>query len=229
MEKRRITLAFRAGALETFGQTFLYVVLTVLCIPAAWGAANLTGWWAGRTERSDGGRIAFDGRPAEVWGLFLAIVVLDFLPQIVRSMTRGDHRGTGMVLVVTLVLLPLIVAVKLPALRWIVTHLHLEPGGRARFTATYGGYLGWMFILFASYFTIIGWAWVLTAMVRWLCGHIRGQGWTMEFSGTGWSLLWHSGLWLLGCLPIVTIPWVLRAAYAWFTDHASLVEDDRPL
>jgi len=229
MEKRRITLAFRGGALETFGWSVLYVVLNMLCIPAAWGVAGLTRWWTGRVERSDGGSLTFDGRGGQMWALFLALAVLDFLPQIVRTATRGDHRSMGMVLLASLVLLPLVVAVKLPALRWIVAHLHLDPGGRAQFTGSYGGYLGWMVILFASYFTIIGWAWVLPAMVRWLCGHIRGQGWTVEFSGTGWALLWRSGLWFLGLLPIVTIPWVMRAAYAWFTNHTALVEDDRPL
>ena len=229
MEKRRISLAFRAGALETFGQTFLYVVLTVLCIPAAWGAVGLTRWGASRIERSDGGRVGFDGRGGDVWGLFLAIAVLNLLPQIVSSATRGDHRSAGMVLLVSLVLLPLSVAVTVPVLRWIVAHLHLDPGGRARLTASYGGYLGWSVIVFASFFTIIGWAWAYAAMLRWLGSHVRGQGWTVEFSGTGWGLLWRSGLWLLWALPIVTIPWAMRAGYAWFVDHIALVEDDRPL
>jgi hypothetical protein len=224
METRRESLTFRGGALESLGQTFLYTVLTLLFIPAAWGAAGLTRWWAGRTERGHGGQVVFEGRPAEVWALFVALVVLEVLPQVAQALSRG-HREFATVLVVTVVLLPLVAAVQLPLLRWVVDNLRLDPGGRMRLSASYGGYLGWLLILFASYVTVIGWAWVFTALMRWLCDHTQGEGLAVEFVGTGWGLLWRTAVWICGSLLLIPIPWVLRSAYAWFTDNLVLVWD----
>lgn len=230
METRRMAVTFRGGALESLGQSFLYGVLALLVLPAAWGVAGLLRWWADRTEYQEGGRIAFEGRAGQVWGLFVALIILEYLPQAVRIATRSDPRSLGVVLVVTLALLPLVAAVKLPIYRWAVESMRLEPDVRLTFTAAYGGYLGWLILLFASYFTVIGWAWVAVALIRWLCGQVRGDGgYGLEFTGTGWGLLWRCPVWLVCAGLLLPIPWVLRSVYAWFTDHLVLVREIEPL
>jgi len=224
MAAQRIGLSFHGGALASFGRTFLYVLLTVCIIPAAWGAVSLVRWWTESLTFSDGSRLRFEGRAGQVWGLFSALIILEILPQF-ASGRAPDNKVLAVSLAATVVLLPLVALVKLQVYRWIVANLRLEPDGTARLTASYGGYLGWLVILTASFFTVIGWAWVLTAMLRWLCGHVRGEGVSVTFTGTGWGLLGQTLLWLACSILIVPIPWVLRSIYRWFTGHLLLWRD----
>ena len=227
METRRVTLAFHGGPWASLGMTMLNVLLTLCVIPAAWGTTALTRWWSGCVTAADGGRLGFEGRASRVWGLFAASVVLDLLPQIASGRAPGN-RAFAMGLAATVVLLPLTALVKLQVTRWIVANLRLDPGGNPHLTASYGAYLGWLLILNASILTVVGWAWVLVAMARWLCGHVRGDGFTADFTGTGFGLLWRSLVWCLGSLLLIPIPWVLRSVYAWFTGHLVLVRQDGP-
>lgn len=221
MAAQRIGLSFQGGALASFGRTFLYVLLTVCIIPAAWGAVSLVRWWTESLTFSDGSRLRFEGRAGQMWGLFSALIILEILPQI-ASGRAPENKVLAVSLAATVVLLPLVALVKLQVYRWIVANLRLEPDGTARLTASYGGYLGWLVILTASFFTVIGWAWVLTAMIRWLCGHVRGRGLSITFTGTGLGLLGYTILWLVCSLLIFPIPLVLRSVYRWFTGHLVL-------
>jgi hypothetical protein len=225
MAAQRVTLTFDGGALASFGRTFLYGFLTACVIPAAWGAVSLTRWWTENTRLADGSRLSFHGRASQVWFLFAVLAFLEFfLPQFARRGVPPD-RGMAMLLVVTVLLLPLVAAVKLPLYRWIVANLQVASCGYARLTAPYGGYLGWLVIVNAAMFTFVLWPWALTAMLRWLCGHVRGQGFTFEFTGTGLGLLGRSLVWLVCSLLIIPIPWVMRSTYRWFTENLVLVRE----
>ncbi|MGK3902501.1 hypothetical protein ABI046_15110, partial [Enterococcus faecium] len=35
-------------------------------------------------------------------------------------------------------------------------------------------YVGWYLLMAVSFITIIGWAWVITAWMRWICANING-------------------------------------------------------
>jgi len=225
METRRVSLTFRGGILESLGYSILSILLFLCVIPAAWGATSLLRWGMERIERTDGGHIRFEGRGGQVWPLFIALIALIILPQCAHSLF-GRPEGPGFILLLTLVLLPLIAAVKLAIYRWIIDNLRLTPGGQARLTASYGGYLGWLVILNASIFTLVGWAWVVPALLRWLAGSVQGDGYGLEFVGTGWGLLWRAALWTVGILFVIPIPWVLRSVYGWFTDNTVLVLEE---
>jgi hypothetical protein len=226
MEERRVAITFSGGAWAALGYSLLAGVLCLVLVPAAWGVAAFVSWWTGRLVFADGTGAVFEGRPGRVWPLFTALVFLALLPGVVAAAASHGGRSTGLQLVLALALLPLVAAVKLPLYRWIIEHIRLEPGGAPRFTGRYPAYLGFAAALVLSYFTIIGWAWVAVAMVRWFCRHVRGEGYAVAFAGTGWGLLWRSLVWLVGMVFVLPIPWVLRSMYAWLAGNLVLVRHD---
>src|SRR5262245_4356651 len=71
------------------------------------------------------------------------------------------------------------------------------------------GFIGWYALLFVSMITIIGWAWVTTAWMRWICRNIVGTRRAVVFNASGWDVLWRTILFVLACILIIPIPWVL--------------------
>ena len=78
-----------------------------------------------------------------------------------------------------------------------------------------GGYwpfLGYSLLLSLSIYSIIGWAWVATAFMRWFCRNISIPGQEVVFVGKGWDALWRGFAAILGSLLIITIPWL----WVWY-------------
>ena len=78
-----------------------------------------------------------------------------------------------------------------------------------------GGYwpfLGYSLLFAISIYSIIGWAWVATAFIRWICRNISIPGQELVFVGKGWDALWRGFAAILGSLLIITIPWL----WVWF-------------
>ena len=94
-------------------------------------------------------------------------------------------------------------------LRWIVANLAsngqpLDLASPARVWAI----IGWQFLLYVSVITIIGWAWVITAWMRWICRNIDGTRREVIFIGTGLEFLWRTIVFAIACIFIIPIPWV---------------------
>ena len=71
--------------------------------------------------------------------------------------------------------------------------------------------LTWLSVL-----TIVAWAWVGTAFLRWFASQIEGAGVRFEFVGTGWGLFWR--LFPVYFVAIsVTQMIALDAPYPWWT------------
>lgn len=227
MDDREVRVSFAGGALAALGYTLLVFVLSLPLVPAAWGVAAFMGWWAGNLAFSDGTWAAFEGRAGQVWPLVAALIFLALLPGLAAGLAAPGEKATGLQMLLTLVLLPLEAALKLPLYRWLIENIRLEPGGRPRFTGRYWAYLGWSAAFSLSFFTVVGWAWVGVAMVRWFCRHTSGDGYDLAFAGTGWGLLWRGVVWLVGMVLILPIPWVLRSMYAWLADNLIILRHDR--
>lgn len=225
METRRVSLTFEGGAMAALGYAIVYGFSVMFLIPAAWGAAAMLRWGARSIERSDGGQIRFEGRGSQAWPLFIAMFLLAILPQISHAML-GEDGGPYYLLLLTVIMLPLFVAIKLAIYRWIVSNMRFMPGGQANLTAPYLGYLGWTVLLQVSCFTIIGWAWVAVAVLRWLARHVQDGGYRLEFVGTGWGLLWHVIVWMICMIPLLPIPWILRWIYRWLVENTVVLLDE---
>jgi heme/copper-type cytochrome/quinol oxidase subunit 2 len=85
-------------------------------------------------------------------------------------------------------------------------------------------YIGWQVLMFVSIITIIGWAWVYTAQMRWMCRHIEGTRRDVVFEATGLQYLWRAIVTLLACSFIIPIPWALRWFMRWHASQTVLVE-----
>jgi hypothetical protein len=223
MERRQVGISFSGGAFSSLGYSLLFIFLFLFIIPGAWGAAAFMLWWTGHMVFPDGTRASFEGRPGRVWALFAALAVLAYLPSLATFGMPPGNRTNAISIVLTLALVPFEVALKLPIYRWMIEGIRLEPGGSPRFTASYPAYLGWVCLLIVSLVTIIGWAWVAVAMLRWFCRNIVGDDYTVAFAGTGWGLLWRGFVWLVGSCLLIPLPWVLRSMYAWMTNNLLLI------
>jgi hypothetical protein len=73
-----------------------------------------------------------------------------------------------------------------------------------------------------SFITIIGWAWVATATLRWICRHIEGTHTQLSFVGSGWGLLWRSVVYVLSIAFIIPIPWTYAWIMRWYTSQFHL-------
>ena len=78
-------------------------------------------------------------------------------------------------------------------IRWFVANLSSngQPLG-LRFSGSFWGYLGWNLLAFVSTITIVGWAWVYTAQMRWICRNIEGTRREVVFNATGLEFLWRT-------------------------------------
>ncbi len=118
---------------------------------------------------------------------------------------------------VPLVLLPLSVLLYIIVARWFFRNLTWDGQSEPlRFTGGYWAFLGWSAFMWVAAITIIGWAWVMTAVIRWACRHIEGSSKQLTFEASGWGVLWRSLVFGLTSIFIIPIPWTLRWYMNWF-------------
>ena len=60
------------------------------------------------------------------------------------------------------------------------------------FSGSVWAYLGWTILAVISIITIIGWAWVYAARMRWICRNIEGTRREIVFNGSGLEFLWRA-------------------------------------
>ena len=60
------------------------------------------------------------------------------------------------------------------------------------FSGSVWAYLGWTILAAVSIITIIGWAWVYVAWMRWFCRNIQGTRREVLFIGSGLEFLWRA-------------------------------------
>ena len=212
-EERRIE--FKGTGLQALGWGLYSLLLSLLIIPAAWGAAALYRWFVRNLSFSDGTQASFEGRGGEVWGYFVLMTLLGLAPQLSRGIE--DPRGAFLAsLVLPLLFLPINVAIWLKIWRWFVSRIRLSSGTPLVFTGTYGSYLGWMLLVIVSAYTIVGLPWATVAMARWICRNIEGGDNELVFHGSGWGLFWRVFLAVLASLFVIPIPWVTVWLVRWF-------------
>ena len=108
-------------------------------------------------------------------------------------------------------------------LKWMVANLasNEQPLGLS-FTGTPWAFLGWNLLLGISILTIIGWAWVYVAQIRWICRNIQGTRREIVFKGTGLQFLWRALVTAILCSFIIPIPWMYRWMMGWLASQTEL-------
>ena len=110
-------------------------------------------------------------------------------------------------------------------LKWLVANLasNSQPLGLS-FSGSVWAYLGWNILAIISIITIIGWAWVYVAWMRWVCRNIQGTRREVVFTGTGLEVLWRFIVAGLASMFIIPIPWMYRWIARWLGSQTVLVQ-----
>jgi hypothetical protein len=191
------------------GRSIVYIIGMVFVIPAPWVAVWFYRWFASRLQVPGRPNFSFTGQVGDIWWAFILLALLGLV---------GAYDPTYQ-----LIAFILQAVLSWVVLRWAVSNL--ASNGQKIPTAFDGniwGYIGWQLLLIISFITIIGWAWVITAMLRWICRNISGTRREILFNASGWEVLWRSIVFALLCFLIIPIPWMLRWYGQWYVSQFSL-------
>jgi len=191
------------------GRSLVYVIGMAFVIPAPWVAVWFYRWFASRLQVPGRPNFSFTGQVGDIWWAFILLVLLGLV---------GAYDPTYQLIAIILQ-----AVLSWVVLRWAVSNL--ASNGQKIPTAFDGsiwGYIGWQLLLIISFITIIGWAWVITAMLRWFCRNISGTRREILFNASGWQVLWRSIVFALLCLLIIPIPWMLRWYGQWYVSQFAL-------
>ncbi len=214
-------IEFKGTGLQALGWGSIAVVLSTFIIPAAWGAVVIYRWFVKNLAFSDGTQASFEGRGKQVWGYFVLAILLGFTPLLSRDL-RDPAASFFVFWALYILVIAVDVAIYLKILRWFFSSIRLSCGTQLSFVGGYFQYLGWMLLIILSVFTIVGWAWVAVAMLRWLFRNIKGGNHHLVFLGNGWGLLWGSYLAAMASFFIVPIPWVTVWLIRWFAENTQI-------
>jgi hypothetical protein len=202
-----------------FWRALVFGLLSAFLIPAPWCIAALYRYIIGHVALPDGRRLTFAGVGGDVWYLFIGPILVAIVVAILAKLFIEQ-------LIALNLLVYLFFAFVLPylVLRWVVAKVGTEDGSmQLAFTGSIWGLIGYYLLLGLSYITIIGWAWVIAAMQRWVCRNVSGTH-RFEFTGTGLEILWRTIVFVLLMYLIIPIPWMMRWYYAWFVSQIRVAD-----
>ena len=186
---------------------------SVFVIPAPWLGAWLLHWLADQTEVEDGTELTFEGRAGEIWLPIILYVVLGF-----AGAVPGLPPGIQMSM--PLLMIPVGVFLLTLIIRWLVGAGRVN-GSSLTFVGSYWSLLGYYLLYFVSIFTIIGWAWVVAAGIRWFYRSIEGD-YVFSFTAKGHEILWRTVVTGLACILIIPIPWILIWMTKWYCSQTTV-------
>src|SRR5689334_1243918 len=192
-----------------FGRGLVYVIGVAFVIPAPWVATWLYGWFVSRIHVPGRPNLSFTGRVGDIWWVFVLLGLSTYI-----GIYDQTYQIIGFVLQAVLGWL---------VLRWVLSNL-ASNGQKlpVAFNGRIWAYIGWQILIPISFITIIGWAWVVTAMVRWICRNISGTRREVVFNASGLQVLWRTLVFVLLCVLIIPIPWILRWFTRWYISQFAL-------
>lgn len=197
--------------LPLLGRFLLLIIGYALVIPAPWTATAFYRWLASRVTAPGRPNFGFAGQPLDIWYVFVATGLMYYV---------GAYDNT-----LQLITIPLSAFLSWILLRWVVGNF-TSNGQRLpiAFTGSVWIFLAWHLFIYVSFITIIGWAWVAAAMMRWICRNISGTRRELVFTGSGWEILWRTFVFSIACIFIIPIPWMIRWLNRWYVSQFALVE-----
>ncbi len=207
-------LSLEVGFWTLLGRILLLSIGVILLIPAPWAVMMFCRYVVEHIHVPGRPNMRFTGRVGEIWWVCILLGLCQYGSAV-------DYIAVQ----------PLIVLVNAFAnwmiVRWIVSNLSSND---MKLPITFKGsvwaYIGWTLLATLSFVTVIGWAWVVTAFLRWNCRNVSGTRREVTFNGSGLGVLWRTLVWIIGTVLIIPIPWVLRWYATWYTSQIILVERD---
>lgn len=188
------------------GWWVLLVIGSAVVIPSPWIGTAYYRWLFPRMQVPQRPNLAFTGQVGDIWYVFIALGLLGFVGYI-------DN-------ILSIVAMPIQAVLGWMLTRWVVANI--SSNGQPipmNFTGSVWGFIGFQILMFLAVFTIVGWAWVITAWLRWISRGVTGTRRELVFTATGLQVLWRTVVFALGCLVIIPIPWVLRWYFVWMTEQ----------
>jgi GYF domain 2 len=203
-------LSIELGLWAFLGRSILFVIGMLLVIPAPWVAVSYYRWVASRITVPGRPNFAFTGQVGDIWYVFVLLALCSY----------GGSTGR---IAVQLIVIVLQAFLSWMILRWIATNL--SSNGQ-QLPITFEGspliYVGWHLLMYVSFITIVGWAWVITAWMRWNCRNVRGTRRDIAFKASGLDVLWRTIVFAVACVFLIPIPWVLRWYTQWYVSQFEL-------
>jgi GYF domain 2 len=185
----------------------------ITVIPAPWALVWYMKWLVSCVHVPGRPNMSFVGNAMTLVPWYFGFIVLVILVAWLGSSALGNLLSLAQIALYWLFL------------RWFVANLASsgQPLGLS-FSGSFWAYLGWTVLTVLSFITIIGWAWVYAAQVRWICRNIQGTRRQVLFKGTGLQYLWRVIVALLLSALIIPIPWVWRWMMRWQLSQTELAE-----
>jgi hypothetical protein len=211
------SLSIDFGIWEFTWRTLVLFLALLVVIPLPWAIVWWTKWFVGKVHVPGRPNLTFTGRPLTIMWWWYGIIALAICISVAGNIIGSealDNLGSLPQLVLYWIFL-----------RWSVANLasNGQPLGLS-FSGSLLAYLGWTLLALVSIITIIGWAWVYAAQMRWICRNIQGTRRQVVFHGTGLQYLWRLIVSTIASILIIPIPWVWRWLVRWVLSQIELVE-----
>lgn len=196
------SLIFTGRTWPLFGRVLLVGLCQYIVVPTPWVNTSFYRWSVHHIALPNGKPVGFAGKPGDIWYVFILLALCALAGNIHWSLQ--------------LLALPLMALFEWMIMRWFFANLiwsgRLAP---LQFTGGFWPLLGWMALTALAILTIVGWAWAMTAMMRWVCRHVEGSSEQLVYVASGWGVLWRTLLFSLSCVLLIPIPWTLRWYFGW--------------
>jgi GYF domain 2 len=210
------TLSLELGILEFVWRSIVFLIGVLFVIPAPWTIAWYTNWLVSRIQVPGRPNLSFTGSALTIALWFFGAIVVEIIFSAIAI--QSGHQAIGELGGIIQLLLYWLF------LKYLFANLasNGQPLGLS-FSGSFWAFLGWTLLTVISFLTIIGWAWVYAAQMRWICRNIQGTRRQVVFKGSGLQLLWRVIVLALVCLLVIPIPWMYRWMLRWLLSQTELV------
>jgi hypothetical protein len=206
------SLSVDFGILEFTWRTIVAVIGACLIIPGPWVLVWYAKWIVPCIRVPGRPNLSFTGNAMTLVPWYFGAIVLAIVVAYTNSPVLSN-----LIFVVQMVLYWLLI-------KWTVANIasNDRPLGLS-FSGSVWAYIGWNLLFAISIITIIGWAWVAAAQLRWMCRNIQGTRRAVVFNGSGLDILWRGIVAAILFSLIIPIPWVYRWIMNWTASQTELV------
>jgi GYF domain 2 len=200
------------GIWDFVWRSLVLIIGFLFIVPAPWVMLMYCRWLVSCVRVPQRPNLTFTGRAVDLmWFYAFALIVI--VAAFARSQILSTVINIGQLALYWLLI------------KWFMANLSSngQPLG-LRFSGSFWGFLGYSLLAVLAIFTIIGWAWVYVAQLRWMCRHIDGTRREVIFNATGLEFLWRSIVTVIACAFIIPAPWMYRWFTRWLASQTALVE-----
>lgn len=200
------------------GLKMLLWYVSVVGIPVGW--IYTLRWTIKNINLPGGPQLSFKGVARDAYGYFVLMLVFGVISRLDPTkwelFSDADPVLLGLgTLVVWIGLLAAQGLLYWHMYKWVCANVVATSGSQLTFVGGPWQYVGWTVLQILSIFTIVGWAWVQTAFLRWQLKRTHTPHVHLGFRGSGFGLLWRAVGATAASVLILPLPWMVAYMYGW--------------